>query len=277
MGVKQYRPTSAGRRFGMVSEFGEITTAKAEKSLLRPLRKAHGRNAHGRITSRCRGGGHKRKYRVIDFRRKKDGIPARVATIEYDPNRSARIARLYYRDGTKTYILSPKDLMVGDEVISGEKVEPKPGNSMPLRNIPLGLMVHNIEMQRGRGGQLVRSAGGMAQLVAKEGRYAHISLPSGEIRKIFLDCRATIGQLGNIEHQNVSLGKAGRSRWLGRRPHVRGVARNPYCHPMGGGEGRTKGGRHPCSPWGKPAKGGRTRKPKKLSNSAIVRRRKKRK
>ena len=261
----------------MVSDFSDITSSKPEKSLLRPLQRSKGRNAHGHITSWNRGGGHKRKYRLIDFRRDKVDIPAKVAAIEYDPNRSARIARLYYRDGFKAYILAPKDLRVGDEVVSGEKVEPKSGNCMPLRNIPQGLMIHNIELQRGRGAQLVRSAGGMAQLVAKEGRYAHISLPSGEIRKIFLDCRATIGQLGNMDHQNIVLGKAGRSRWLGRRPHVRGVACNPYCHPMGGGEGRTKGGRHPCSPWGKPAKGGRTRKRKKLSNSAIVRRRKKRK
>ena len=277
MAVKQYKPTSAGRRFGMVSYQSEVTESRPLKSLLRKFRRVQGRNAHGHITSRCRGGGHKRKYRNIDFRRKKDGIPAKVGAIEYDPNRSARIARLHYRDGAKAYILAPKGLQVGDEVVSGEKVDPRVGNCMPLRSIPLGLLIHNVEIQMGRGGQMVRSAGGMAQLLAKEGRYAHISLPSGEIRKVFLDCRATIGQLGNLDHQNITLGKAGRSRWLGRRPHVRGVARSPYCHPMGGGEGRTKGGRHPCSPWGKPSKGGKTRKPKKLSNAAIVRRRKKRK
>ncbi|MCZ6690718.1 MAG: 50S ribosomal protein L2 [Planctomycetota bacterium] len=275
MPVKHYKATSAGRRFGMVSDFLEITTNRPEKSLLRPLRGATGRNAHGHITSRQRGGGHKRMYRLVDFRRNKFDVQARVVAIEYDPNRSARIARLHYLDGAKAYILAPKDLKVGTKIVSGEKVEPKPGNCMPLRNIPLGLIIHNIELIKGRGGQLVRSAGGMAQLVAKEGRHAHISLPSGEIRKVLLDCRATIGQLGNIEHQNIVLGKAGRMRWLGRRPHVRGVAKSPYCHPMGGGEGRTKGGRHPCSPWGKPSKGGKTRKPKKLSNSAIVRRRKK--
>ena len=276
MAVKQYKATSPGRRFGMVSDFSEITSKVPEKSLLRPLKRAKGRNAHGHITSWNRGGGHKRKYRLIDFRRVKDDIPARVVSIQYDPNRTARIALLHYRDGTKSYILAPKDLQVGGDVISGEKVEPRIGNCMPLRSIPLGLIIHNLELQRGRGAQMVRSAGGMAQLVAKEGRYAHISLPSGEIRKVFLECRATIGQLGNVDQQNILLGKAGRNRWVGRRPHVRGVATSPYCHPMGGGEGRTKGGRHPCSPWGKPAKGGRTRKPKKLSNSAIVRRRKKR-
>ena len=261
----------------MVSDFQEITSGRPLKSLMEPLRRTGGRNARGRITSWGRGGRHKRKYRRIDFRREKDGVPARVVSVEYDPNRSANIARLHYRDGEKAYILAPKNLAVGVEIISGDKVDPRVGNCMPLKSIPLGMVVHNIELQRGRGGQLVRSAGGMAQLLAKEGRYAHISLPSGEIRKIFLECRATIGQLGNIDHQNVVLGKAGRSRWLGRRPSVRGVAKSPYCHPMGGGEGRTKGGRHPCSPWGKPAKGGRTRKPKKLSNAAIVRRRKKRK
>lgn len=276
MGTRQYKPTSPGRRFGMVSDWAEVTDGKPEKSLLERLKRSHGRNAHGHITSRCRGGGHKRKYRRVDFRRNKDGIPAKVVSIQYDPNRTTRIALLHYADGAKSYILAPKDLKIGARLFSGDKVDPKVGNCMPLRNIPLGLTVHNIELQRGRGGQLVRSAGAMAQLVAKEGRHAHISLPSGEVRKVHLDCRATIGQLGNVEHQNVILGKAGRNRWLGRRPHVRGVARNPYCHPMGGGEGRTKGGRHPCSPWGKPSKGGKTRKPKKLSNAAIIRRRKKR-
>ncbi len=272
---RTYKPTSPGRRFGMVPDFSELTTSTPHKPLVEKLKRAHGRNSHGHITSWQRGGGHKRRYRRIDFKRKKDGVPAKVVSVEYDPNRTCRIALLHYLDGEKRYILAPKDIEIGAEVLSGEKVEPKIGNCMPLRNIPLGLTVHNIELQRGRGGQMVRSAGGMAQLLAKEGRHAHISLPSGEVRKIHLDCRATIGQLSNVEHQNVSLGKAGRSRWLGRRPHVRGVACNPYSHPMGGGEGRTKGGRHPCSPWGKPSKGGRTRKPKKLSSSAIVRRRKK--
>jgi large subunit ribosomal protein L2 len=258
----------------MISKDTEITRTKPEKSLLRPLKKSGGRNAHGHTTSRFRGGGHKRRYRLIDFKRDKDDIPARVATIEYDPNRSCRIALLHYVDGEKRYILAPKAIKVDQEVMSGEKVEPRPGNCMPLRNIPLGLIVHNIELQPGRGGQLARSAGAFAQLMAKEGKYAQLSLPSGEIRLVHQDCKATIGQLGNVEHNLVSLGKAGRNRWLGRRPHVRGTAQNPVAHPMGGGEGRRGGGRHPCSPWGKLSKGGKTRKKKKLSSQFIIRKRK---
>jgi len=277
MGIRNYKPTSPGRRFGSVSDFAEITRRGPEKSLVEPLKKTGGRNAHGRTTSRFRGGGHKRKYRIIDFKRRKDGVPARVAAIEYDPNRSARIALLHYRDGEKRYILAPVGLKVDDLVESGEQVEPKVGNCMPLKSMPLGLTVHNVELVPGRGGQLGRSAGAGVQLTAREGRYAHLLLPSGEIRKVPVECRATIGQVGNLDHQNISLGKAGRSRWKGRRPHVRGTAQNPVSHPMGGGEGRSGGGRHPCSPWGKLSKGGRTRSPRKPSSRFIIRRRKKRK
>ncbi len=244
-----------------------------EKSLLRPLKKKSGRNAHGVITAQHRGGGAKRMYRVIDFKRKKDGVPAKVAGIEYDPNRSARIALLHYADGEKRYILAPDGLKPGETVMSGEKVEAKAGNTMPLRNIPLGLVIHNIEMQPGRGAQLVRGAGVGAQLSAKEGKYAHIKLPSGEIRLIPLACRATIGQVGNPSHNGVNVGKAGRKRHMGRRPRVRGVAQNPVSHPMGGGEGRSHGGRQPCSPTGKLAKGRRTRKKRMVSDKFIVRRR----
>jgi large subunit ribosomal protein L2 len=269
--VKKVKPTSPGRRFQVYSNFEELTDKKPEKSLLRRLKKSGGRNANGRITCRFRGGGHKRHYRIVDFKRDKIDIPAKVAAIEYDPNRSARIALLHYVDGEKRYILAPAKLAVGDTVTAGENADIKPGNSLPLANIPLGTHIHNIELRLGKGGQIVRSAGGYAQLMAKEGRYALVKLPSGEVRKVLAKCSATIGQIGNPEHEIVDLGKAGRKRWLGRRPHVRGVAMNPVDHPMGGGEGRSSGGRHPCSPWGKPTKGYRTRK--KKNNSYIVKKR----
>ena len=270
MAVKKYKPTSPGRRFMSVIHDEELSKKEPEKSLLKPLKKSGGRNSLGRITTRHRGGGHKRKYRVIDFKRNKLGIPAKVAAIEYDPNRSARIALLHYADGEKRYILAPLGLKTGDTVISDDVTDVKPGNSMPLKNIPLGTMLHNIEMRPGKGGQVVRSAGGAAQLMAKEGKYVQIRLPSGEVRMFLQECRATIGQVGNLEHENISIGKAGRSRWLGRRPRVRGVAMNPVDHPMGGGEGKSSGGRHPCSPWGWPTKGYRTRR-KKPSDAFIVR------
>ncbi len=270
MPVKKYKPTSPGRRFMSVIVDEELTKKEPEKSLLEPLRKSGGRNTYGRITSRHRGGGHKRKYRVIDFKRNKLGVPAKVAAIEYDPNRSSRIALLHYADGEKRYILAPLGLKTGDQVISDEVTDVKPGNSMPLKNIPLGTLVHNIEMRPGKGGQVVRSAGTAAQVMAKEGKYVQIRLPSGEVRMFLQECRATIGQVGNLDHENVSIGKAGRSRWLGRRPRVRGVAMNPVDHPMGGGEGKSSGGRHPCSPWGWPTKGYRTRG-KKPSDRFIVR------
>lgn len=273
MGIIYYKPTSAGRRFASVSDFSEITTDKPEKSLLEPIRKTGGRNNEGKITAEHIGGGSRRHYRIIDFKRRKDNVPARVASVEYDPNRSARIALLHYADGEKRYILAPNNLKVGQTVMSGEKVEPESGNCMPIKNIPLGLDIHNIELRVGQGGQLVRSAGGVAKLLAKEGDYAHIVLPSGEIRKLFLECRATIGQLGNLDHKNIRIGKAGRNRWKGIRPHVRGVAQNPVSHPLGGGEGRSGGGRHPCSRTGLLAKGGKTRKKKSLSNKFIIRRR----
>ncbi len=272
MAVKKVKPTSPGRRSQVYSTFDEITTTTPEKSLLKPIRNSGGRNANGRITCRHRGGGHKRHYRIIDFKRDKTEIPARVASIEYDPNRSARIALLHYADGEKRYILAPLDLSVGDTVMSGPKADIKPGNTLPLINIPLGTHVHNIELRLGKGGQIVRSAGTFAQLMAKEDRYALIKLPSGEVRMVLLNCKATIGRLGNVVHENISLGKAGRKRWLGRRPKVRGVAMNPVDHPMGGGEGRSSGGRHPCSPWGIPAKGYKTRN-KKKSNRYIVKKR----
>ncbi len=274
-GIIQYKPTSAGRRHGMVSDFSDLTTDKPEKSLLRRKNRKGGRNNRGRTTSRFRGGGHKKMYRVIDFKRDKDGIPGKVATIEYDPNRTARIALIHYKDGEKRYIIAPKDLKVGQMIISGEKVEPLAGNSMALKNIPLGLFVHNVEIQPGRGGQLARSAGTYCQLQAREGEYAHLLLPSSEVRRVHVNCRATIGETGFAEHMNIKLGKAGRKRWMGRRPHNRGSAMNPVAHPMGGGEGRSKGGHHPTSPWGKLAKGGKTRKPKSVSNAFIIRRRKK--
>jgi large subunit ribosomal protein L2 len=273
--VKKVKPTSPGRRFQEYSTFEEITTTTPEKSLLRTVRKKGGRNCYGRITCRHRGGGHKRHYRVIDFRRNKQGIPAKVASIEYDPNRSARIALLNYVDGEKRYILAPVNLKVGDTIMAGETADIKPGNALPLGSIPLGTQIHNIELRLGKGGQIVRSAGSFAQLMAKEAPYALIKLPSGEVRKVLLKCMATIGQVGNVIHENISVGKAGRTRWIGRRPKVRGVAMNPVDHPMGGGEGRSSGGRHPCSPWGMQSKGFRTRK-NKTSNKYIVKRRTKR-
>jgi large subunit ribosomal protein L2 len=277
MGLRKYKPTTPGRRGASVSDFAEITKDRPERSLLAPLRRTGGRNNHGHTTSRFRGGGHKRRYRLIDFKRRKDGIPARVAGIEYDPNRSARIALLHYADGEKRYILAPRELVVGMTVLSGEEgVEPRVGNCMPLARIPAGMPIHNLELQAGRGGQMARSAGTEAQVAGKEADRVVVILPSGEMRWLSAACRATIGQLGNTEHNLLNLGKAGRSRWLGRRPHVRGVAQNPVAHPMGGGEGRSSGGRHPCSPTGKPAKGGRTRPARKNSSQHIVRRRKKR-
>lgn len=275
MGIRQYRPTTPGRRQGSVSDFTEITDRrkKPEKSLLKPLPKKGGRNNQGLVCTRFRGGGHKRMYRVIDFKRRKDGIWANVLAIEYDPNRSTRIALLQYEDGEKSYILAPEGLKAGDRVISGEEIEPRAGNCMPLRRVPLGMTLHNLELQPGRGGQLARSAGTGATLTAREGKWAQITLPSGEVRRISSECRGTIGVLGNSEHMSVSLGKAGRKRWMGRKPHNRGTSMNPVSHPMGGGEGRTAGGRHPCSPTGVLAKGGKTRKKRKPSNSAIIRRR----
>lgn len=272
MAIKKFKPTSPGRRFVTVSAFDDITTDKPEKSLLAPLNKKAGRNYQGRLTVRHRGGGHKRQYRIIDFKRMKDGIPAKVATIEYDPNRSARIALLHYADGEKSYMLAPVGLKVGMTVVSGADADIKVGNTLPLRNIPVGTMVHNIEMYPNGGGQLVRSAGTSAQLMAKEGKYANVRLPSGEMRLLLQDCRATIGQVGNVDHENITIGKAGRKRWLGIRPTVRGVVMNPVDHPHGGGEGRSPIGRNPVTPWGKPALGARTRK-NKPSDKLIVKRR----
>jgi large subunit ribosomal protein L2 len=263
MGIRAFKPTSPGRRFFGVSDFKDITTDEPLKKLLEPKHRSGGRNHYGRITSRFRGGGHKQRYRVIDFRRNKIGVPATVAEIEYDPNRTARIALLHYADGEKLYILAPDGLKQGDKVISSKHADIQPGNCLPVGEIPAGTMIHNVEMKKGRGGQLVRSAGGAAQLMAKDGDYAQVKLPSGEVRKIHVTCRATVGQVSNLEHQNISLGKAGRSRWLGRRPHNRGVTMNPVDHPMGGGEGRTSGGRHPCSPWGQLSKGLKTRNNKR--------------
>lgn len=276
MGLREYKPTTSGRRGGSVADFAEITDRKKkpEKSLLRPLRRTGGRNNQGVTTCRFRGGGHKRMYRIIDFKRRKDDIPGTVTHIEYDPNRSCRIALVQYEDGEKRYILAPAGLAAGDVVLSGENVEARVGNAMPLSQIPLGMAIHNIEMIPGHGGQICRSAGASATLNAREKGWAQVSLPSGEVRRISDKCRATVGAVGNPDHMNVQLGKAGRKRWLGRRPHVRGVAQNPVAHPMGGGEGRSSGGRHPCSPTGKLAKGGNTRKPRKPSNRAILRRRK---
>jgi large subunit ribosomal protein L2 len=275
MAIKKIKPTSPGRRFQRYSAFNEITSTTPEKRLLKIIKKTGGRNVNGRITCRHHGGGHKRQYRIIDFKRDKIGIPARVASIEYDPNRSARIALLYYIDGEKRYILAPQNLSVGDRIMSGPDADIKPGNTLPLSNIPLGTHIHNIELRTGKGGQIVRSAGTFAQLMAKEDRYALIKLPSGEVRMIFLKCKATIGELGNVEHENISVGKAGRKRWLGRRPSVRGVAMNPVDHPMGGGEGRSSGGRHPCTPWGIPTKGYRTRRNRKSDRHIVKRRTKK--
>jgi large subunit ribosomal protein L2 len=272
MPVKKFKPTSAGRRFQTAYDFVELSRGRPEKSLTVGLRSTGGRNSQGRQTSRFMGGGHKRLYRIIDFRRDKTGIPAMVAAIEYDPNRTARIALLHYADGEKRYILAPDGLQIGARVVSGPSADILPGNALPLRGIPLGTTIHNIELKRGRGGQLVRSAGTAAQLMAKEGGYAQVRLPSGEVREIHIECYATIGQVGNLEHENVSIGKAGRNRWLGFRPHVRGVAMNPVDHPMGGGEGKTSGGRHPTSPWGWKTKGLKTRNQKR-TDAFIVRRR----
>jgi large subunit ribosomal protein L2 len=258
MAMRQYKSTSPGRRFQSVLDFGEITKKEPERRLLAPKQRTGGRNAAGRMTSRHRGGGHKRRYRIIDFRRDKDIVTARVAAIEYDPNRSARLALLNYADGEKRYILAPVGLSIGDSVAAGGGADIKPGNAMPLRQIPTGTMVHNIELKPGRGAQLARSAGAAAQLMAKEGSQALLKLPSGELRYVQLVCRATVGQVGNVDHENVSVGKAGRTRWRGQRPHVRGMAMNPVDHPHGGGEGRSKGN-HPQSPWGQPAKGFKTR------------------
>lgn len=272
MAIRRVKPTSPGRRSQTYSSFEEITTTTSEKGLLKAINKSGGRNARGRITCRHRGGGHKRHYRIIDFKRDKIGIPAKVASIEYDPNRSTRIALLHYVDGEKRYILAPLNLKVNDVIESGPDADIKPGNTLPLSNIPLGTQIHNIELRVGKGGQIVRSAGTYAQLMAKEDRYALVKLPSGEVRMVLMNCKATVGQLGNVTHEKIHLGKAGRKRWLGRRPKVRGVAMNPVDHPMGGGEGRSSGGRHPCSPWGVPAKGFKTRK-NKSSDRLIVKKR----
>ncbi|MBO51725.1 MAG: 50S ribosomal protein L2 [Planctomycetaceae bacterium] len=278
MGIRKYKPVTPGRRGATVSDFTELTDRrkKPERRLTRRRKKTGGRNNQGKITTRHRGGGHKQKYRVIDFKRTKDGVPAKVAFIEYDPCRTARIALLHYVDGEKRYILAPEGMVAGDEVMSGPGAEPKVGNCMPLSRIPLGTTIHNIEMQPGRGGQLCRSAGAAGVLNAREEKWAQITLPSGEVRRLPVACRATIGQIGNLEHSLIVLGKAGRKRWMGRRPHVRGTAMNPVAHPMGGGEGRNSGGRHPCSPTGVLAKGGSTRKRRKASSRAIVRRRRSR-
>ncbi len=276
MAVKRFKPTSPGRRFATVSTFDEITKSEPEKKLLVPLKQRAGRNSYGRITVRHQGGGHKRSYRLIDFKRNKDEVPAKVASIEYDPNRSANIALLHYADGEKRYILAPLGLRVGQTVISGIKVEIRPGNAMPLKSIPVGTFVHNIEMKEGHGGQLARSAGTAAQLAAKEGKQGHLRLPSGEVRLVALGCRATVGQIGNIEHENITIGKAGRNRWLGKRPTVRGSVMNPCDHPHGGGEGRAPIGlKRPLTPWGKPTLGYKTRKKNKESDRLIVRKRKK--
>ncbi len=268
-------PTTPGRRFMTGYTFDEITTSTPEKALLHGKKSTGGRNANGRMTARRRGGGHKRRYRIIDFSRDKHGVPAKVASIEYDPNRTSRIALLHYADGEKRYIIAPLGLQVGDELNSGPKAEIKVGNALPLVNIPLGTFIHNLELIPGKGGQIVRSAGASAQLIAREGRFAHIKLPSGEVRLIPVDCIATIGQVGNVEHESIVIGKAGRSRWLGRRPKVRGVAMNPVDHPHGGGEGKSSGGRHPTTPWGKPTKGYKTRPKNKVSDKYIITRRKK--
>lgn len=279
MAVRKLKPTSPGRRFQTVSDFEEITRSRPEKSLTEGLPKKAGRNNNGRVTSRRRGGGVKRLYRIIDFKRNKTGVPATVAEIEYDPNRTARIALLHYADGEKRYILAPVGLKQGDTVLSGidsrtgQPADIKPGNALEMSRIPVGTVIHNIELSPGRGGQICRSAGTYAQLVAKEGKYALLRLPSGEVRKVLSTCRATVGQVGNLSHENISLGKAGRNRWLGRRPKVRGVAMNPIDHPLGGGEGRSSGGRHPVSPWGMPAKGYKTRDKKKPSTRLIIKRR----
>jgi large subunit ribosomal protein L2 len=277
MGIKKFKPLTPTLRYRTVSDFADITKKTPEKSLIEGLKKSGGRNNKGRITARRRGGGHKRRYRIVDFDRKKLEIPSRVASIEYDPNRSARIALLHYADGEKRYILSPNGLKVGATVVAGPGADIKPGNALPLEKIPLGSMVHNIELTPGKGGQMARSAGSYAQLMAKEGKHATLKLPSGETRMVRIECYATIGQVGNLDHENVVWGKAGKTRWMGRRPKVRGVAMNPVDHPLGGGEGKSSGGRHPVTPWGKPTKGYKTRKKHKLSDKMIVRRRQKKK
>jgi large subunit ribosomal protein L2 len=274
MGIRVYKPTSAGRRNSSVNDYSDLTATKPEKSLCKRIKKNGGRNHYGITTTRFRGGGARRIYRIIDFKRNKDGIPAKVATIEYDPNRNCFISLLHYADGEKRYILAPIGIRVGDYIESGLSCEPKVGNAMPLEAIPAGIEIHNIEMRAGQGGKLVRGAGGCARIVAKEGDWTTVILPSGEMRMIRKECRATIGQLSNPDFQNVRIGKAGRQRHMGRRPHVRGKAQNPVSHPMGGGEGRANGGRHPCSPTGVLAKGGKTRNPRKTSNKRIIRRRK---
>ena len=273
MAIKTYKPTSAGKRHHVSIKNADLSQKDPERSLVTSLSKKGGRNNYGRITARFKGGGHKRKYRIIDFKRNKTDVDAKVLAIEYDPNRSANIALLGYRDGEKCYILSPEGISVGDRVVAGENVDIQPGNCLPMSNIPLGTIIHNIEMKIGKGAQLVRSAGASAQLMAKEGSYVLVRLPSGEVRKFNNRCRACIGQLGNREHESQKLGKAGRSRWKGRRPHVRGVAMNPVDHPMGGGEGKSSGGRHPCTPWGRPTKGYKTRKNRKASDKLIVKKR----
>ena len=269
MAVKVFKPTSPGRRFQTVSAFEDITTDKPEKSLLAPLKRTGGRNCYGRVTARYIGGGHKRMYRIIDFKRDKRDIPATVATIEYDPNRSSRIALLHYRDGEKRYILAPLNIKAGDVIMAGEEAEFKAGNALPIRKIPIGTLIHNVELKQGKGGQVVRGAGTFAQIMAKEGSYAHIRMPSGEVRLVHHECYATICQVGNLDHENIAIGKAGRNRWQGRKPRVRGVAMNPVDHPMGGGEGRSSGGRHPCTPWGIPTKGFKTRKNKRTQKYII--------
>jgi large subunit ribosomal protein L2 len=272
MALKEFNPTSPGRRFMTALTFEELTKKRPEKSLTAPKRRTGGRNSKGHTTVWFRGGGHKRRYRMVDFRRDKRGVPATVAAIEYDPNRSARLALLHYRDGEKRYILCPEGLKVGQSVLAGDTADILPGNCLPLKLIPAGTLVHNLELRHGKGGQLVRSAGGAAQLVAKEGDYAQVKLPSGEVRRIHVECVATVGQVGNIDHKNVSIGKAGRSRWLGRRPHNRGVSMNPVDHPHGGGEGKTSGGRHPVTPWGQPTKGYKTRNNKRTQKFIVKRR-----
>jgi large subunit ribosomal protein L2 len=273
MPIRKFKPTSPGARFHTVQTFDEITTSEPYRPLTEKLHRSGGRNNEGHLTSWWRGGGHKRLYRIIDFKRDKKDIPARIETVEYDPNRSARIALVVYADGEKRYILQPAGLGVGDSIVAGDAVDILPGNCLPLSNIPLGTTIHNVELRPGKGGQIARSAGSSVQLVAREDDYASVRLPSGEIRKISVTCVATIGQVGNLDHENVSLGKAGRSRWLGRRPHNRGVSMNPVDHPLGGGEGKTSGGRHPVSPWGQPAKGYKTRRRKDADRFIVQRRR----
>ena len=272
MPIRKNKPTSPGRRFQTVQVSSDITATKPYKPLTEPLPRSGGRNNHGEITSWWRGGGHKRTYRIIDFKRDKKDIPAKISTIEYDPNRSARIALVTYADGEKRYILQPAGLKVGDSIVMGDKVDILPGNTLPLKNIPLGTLVHNVELRPGKGGQIARSAGSAVQVVAKEGRYASVKMPSGELRLVMMDCLATVGQVGNLDHEKVSIGKAGRNRWLGKRPHVRGVAMNPVDHPLGGGEGKAAGGRHPVSPWGQPTKGFKTRR-RKVTDRFILKRR----